>query len=67
MALIKFLVQKGLYNHGGVKTNFSKLVLDKVSETNEGNENCRLYIELCFAMAAMFRSTNFFCMTLALY
>lgn len=34
MPLIKWLVQKGFYNHG-VKTNFSKLVVDEMSESNE--------------------------------
>lgn len=35
MPLIESLVWKGFCSHGGVKTNFSKVVRDEVSKTNE--------------------------------
>lgn len=51
-AIDKLLFQKGSYNHDTVKTNFSKLVLDEVSESSEG-KSCSLFIMLHFAISAV--------------
>lgn len=68
MPLIKSLVQKAFYNHG-VKTNFSKLVLDEISESNERKKTADSIMQY-FDMSALFSCLNqlsFFCVTLEMY
>lgn len=56
MPLIKSLVQKAFYNHG-VKTNFSKLVLDEISESNERKKIADSNMQY-FDMSALFSCLN---------